>query len=117
MKSVCVIIINFNGSNDTIECLKSLEKTNYGNLTIAVIDNASKSKDYLELKEFMKNRYKENLCLIDNSKDTYNIDSKFILIKSDKNLGFSLGNNYVIRRIEEDKKRDFYMLLYNDTII
>ncbi len=41
---VSIIILNWNGLNDTTECLESLRKIDYPNYEIIVIDNASKYK-------------------------------------------------------------------------
>ena len=37
--SVAIIIVNYNGAEDTIECVKSLNKINYDNYKIFVIEN------------------------------------------------------------------------------
>ncbi|MBK6682090.1 MAG: glycosyltransferase [Ignavibacteriales bacterium] len=36
-----IIMLNYNGAKDTVECLESLKKTNYDNFKILIIDNAS----------------------------------------------------------------------------
>ena len=36
--SVAIIIVNYNGAEDTIECVKSLNKINYDNYKIFVIE-------------------------------------------------------------------------------
>ncbi len=38
---VAIIILNWNGKNDTIECLKSLQNIDYKNYEIIIVDNAS----------------------------------------------------------------------------
>ncbi len=39
---VYIVILNFNSGEDTANCIKSLEKINYTNFKIVVVDNASK---------------------------------------------------------------------------
>jgi len=36
---VSIIIVNYNGLNDTLECLDSLKKCSYSNFEIIVVDN------------------------------------------------------------------------------
>src|ERR1035437_8116597 len=38
---VCIILLNWNGWTDTIECLESLLRSDYANYTIVVCDNGS----------------------------------------------------------------------------
>jgi GT2 family glycosyltransferase len=39
--SVYIIVLNWNGSDMTLDCLKSLSKVQYGNFKILVVDNGS----------------------------------------------------------------------------
>ncbi len=97
MPSVAIVIINFNGEKDTVECLKSIQKLltpNYKLLTI-VVDNGSE-------KEFR----------INNSE----LRIKPIIIRSEENLGFTGGNNLGIRHALENGA-EYVMLLNNDTYI
>jgi GT2 family glycosyltransferase len=93
--SVYIIILNWNGYYDTKECLHSLEKINYKAFKILVIDNGSSNDDCSKLIENFPN---------------------IELIKSDKNLGFSGGNNLgIIHALKQNP--DYILLLNNDTII
>jgi len=42
---VSIIILNWNGLDDTIECLDSLKKIAYTDYEVIVVDNGSKGKD------------------------------------------------------------------------
>lgn len=94
-KSVYIILVNFNGAKDTIECIKSLNNINYENFKIVVVDNKSSDEDKLKLKE---------------------ADVKFHLIESNENLGFAGGNNIGIK-YAIDNNADFVLLLNNDTLV
>lgn len=52
--SVAIIIVNYNGAEDTIECVKSLNKINYDNYKIFVIDNGSSKKPTKEQIDYLK---------------------------------------------------------------
>ena len=90
---VSIIILNFNGVNDTIECLDSLLKLNYDNFEIIVYDNASVGNDC----DILKEKY----------------DNKIILIKSKRNVGFGNGNNNA-SNIAQGK---YLWFLNNDTVV
>ena len=49
--SVAVIILNWNGFEDTAECLRSVRHTAYGNYRIIVVDNGSSGNEGARLKE------------------------------------------------------------------
>jgi GT2 family glycosyltransferase len=78
MFDIAVIIINYNSSTLTKECIESIiDKTSPTvNFQIIVIDNSSEQEDYLKLFEFCNNFSFSNLKLI----------------RSDINTGFGAGN-------------------------
>lgn len=92
---VSIIILNWNGYKDTVECISSLEEIVYENCQIVLVDNGSdiNEAEILE-KDF----------------------SIIKTIRSDKNLGFSGGNNVGIK-YALDLNADYILLLNNDTIV
>lgn len=94
-KSIAIILLNWNNSDYTIECIKSLKKTTYLNKKIIVVDNASSDDSVLKI-----------------SSNYPDVD---IFVNS-KNLGFTGGNNVGIK-IAIKENYDFIMLLNNDTIV
>lgn len=96
MRKLAIIIITYNGLNDTLECIESINKSS-GNIDyqIIVVDNNSKINEASIIKE----RYP----------DIHTIRSKI-------NGGFSCGNNLGIQyAIENDF--EYCMLLNNDTFV
>lgn len=96
-KKVALVILNFNGRENTLECLASVKKLKEETTTIdtIVVDNGS----------------------TDNSKPA--IRSQFPeadLIENHKNLGFCLGNNIGAREAFQ-KGADYVLLLNNDTLV
>ena len=69
---VAVIILNWNGFNDTVECLDSLKKSDYPAYEVVLVDNGSDNREAARLKE---------------------IFPKINLIANDYNRGFAAGNN------------------------
>jgi hypothetical protein len=143
---VAIIILNWNGWKDTIECLESIFKNNYPNYQIIVIDNAStnnsmnKIKEWAEGKQEIISPVQENPLhylshpphkkpipyLYCNSKEietdafllsAQNIKYPLVLVQSEENLGFAKGNNIGLRYSLNKKIFDFAWLLNNDTVI
>jgi len=49
--SVAIIIVNWNGKQDTIDCIESFKKQNYPNYKIILVDNGSTDHSAEEIKE------------------------------------------------------------------
>lgn len=95
MAHIALIIVNFNGKKDTIECLNSLTQCQGIPYTPIVIDNGSSDGSVSSLRAHFPN---------------------LTLLESEKNLGFSGGNNLGITYA---LARDFthICLLNNDTTV
>jgi len=93
---VSIIILNWNGKEDTLECLQSLYQISYPNYEIILVDNGS-TDDSVEV---FKEKYPE-----------------IKLIQNNENLGFAEGNNIAIRYVLEILKPDYILLLNNDTVV
>ena len=96
LPKVSIIILNWNGWADTLECLASLNRLDYNNFEIILIDNASKERPPLVSVQFLK------LAIFQ--------------IFNEKNLGFAGGNNQGIK-IALERGADYVLLLNNDTTI
>ncbi|MBI3671348.1 glycosyltransferase family 2 protein [Candidatus Azambacteria bacterium] len=94
--SVAIILLNWNGDEDTIECIKSVSKINYKNYKIFVVDNNSEKKSLEALRPF---------CV-----------GGVELIENKENLGFSGGNNVGIEKALKNGF-DYILLLNNDTTV
>ena len=103
---VSIVILNWNGWKDTIECLESLYQINYPNFNIIVVDNASKDESVLKIKEYFQ---------IEGAGESVNDD--FTLIENNENYGFAEGNNIGIEYAINYKNPDYILLLNNDTIV
>ena len=94
---VSIIILNWNGLEDTIECLESLKKITYPNYEVIVADNGSTGNDAQVLEE----KFGDYIHLIVN----------------DRNYGFAGGNNIGMRYALGNSNSDYLLLLNNDTIV
>lgn len=90
--SLSIITVSFNGLDDTLELLQSLEKANCESIEVIVVDNASE---------------------VDHSHGIGHRFPDVKVIRSETNLGFAGGNNLGI----QVAKGRFLMLLNNDTLV
>ncbi|MCR5701095.1 MAG: glycosyltransferase family 2 protein [Lachnospiraceae bacterium] len=95
-KRVLVILINYNSTDHTVECLGSIFKNKTRDVDVIIIDNASILTE------------REKLRKIDTG------ECKIVYL--DDNLGFSGGNNVGIK-YALDNNYDGVLLLNNDTIV
>lgn len=96
-----VILVNYNSSLDTINCIKSLlDSSNNNSIRVYVFDNASseENKDIL---------VKYQNCIEKNNKNIFFYYSK-------DNLGFAAANNFWMRSIANG---EFIWILNNDTLV
>lgn len=92
-----IILVNYNGINDTIDCVKSILKSKFREYRIILVDNGSNDKERILENEFLT---------------TYTD-----IIIAEENLGFSGGNNVGIKYAKDKYNPSYYLLLNNDTII
>ena len=110
-----IIILNWNGTEDTIECLQSL-KTAPNYCDIFVLDNNSTEENYQNLLKYVEDGpYSYKVVSDDNFKADIVDDARLYFIKSKENLGFAKGNNFVAKIISP--LYEYVFLLNNDTIV
>ena len=92
---VSLVILNWNGKDITIACLKSVEKIDYPNYQVIVVDNGSTDGSQKEIKAGFPSVH---------------------LMENGQNLGFPEGMNVGIR-YALDGGADYVFSLNNDTIL
>ena len=133
--SVSIIILNWNGWSDTVECLESVYHINYSNYQVIVVDNNSSDDSIQKINDYAKGnlevksnffKYDPNgkpleivncqgkyLGLTNNSTNT----KQLIIIENKKNYGFAKGNNIGIEFALKNLNSDYILLLNNDTVV
>jgi len=94
---VSIIILNWNGLEDTIECLESLKKITYPDYEVILVDNGSEGDDVRILRE----KFGDYIHIIEN----------------DRNYGFAEGCNIGMRYSLKNSNPDYILLLNNDTVV
>ncbi len=98
MNKTAVIVLNWNGIDDTLDCLNSLQQQTYKKFNILVVDNGSVDDSKSKLEEYKSSHT--------NTDVVYNHN----------NLGFAGGVNTGIKWAI-DKNFDFVALINNDATV
>ena len=93
--AVSIIVLNYNGRQDTMACLRSLEHLTYSRASTIMVDNASSDGTAEAVRLAYPN---------------------VTVIETGTNLGFTGGNNIAIKYALEHGA-DYVLLLNNDTIV
>lgn len=92
---VLIVVLSWNGKDDTLGCLDSLSRLDYPNYGVIVVDNGSTDGTPAAVNTQFPNVH---------------------VIETGRNWGYAEGNNVGIRHAL-DARPDFVMLLNNDTIV
>lgn len=112
--------MNWNGEEDTIECLDSLKSLDYPDFDVYLVDNSSESESINGIIHYLNGESYYSYDLVE--KDdllSYNRkeDSNLVFILNDENAGFAGGNNIALNYIGENVSSGYVMLLNNDTVV
>jgi len=138
---VSIIILNWNGWQDTIECLESIFRNDYPDYQVILVDNGSQDGSMSHIKEWAEGRtvtapesgelrvfsvppvskpisyveYERSQAETGGSKSDNS--ARLVLIRTGTNLGFAGGNNIGLRYASVKKDFAYFWLLNNDTVI
>lgn len=120
MSRVYIILVNWNGWLDTLECMESLLNLDYHDFRIVVCDNGSCDCSLQQIIHWADSRklnyteYRREEAEIGGNKFK---DSTLTIVHNNENLGFAGGNNVALRYGLARGDADYYWLLNNDTIV
>ena len=133
--SVAIIILNWNGWLDTIECIESVFQIYYSNFKVIIVDNNSNDNSIQKIEHYTKGKLKIRSNFFEynsynkpiktktytkeesESKKDLTLSEHLILIKNDINYGFAEGNNIGMRFALKNLNPDYILLLNNDTVV
>jgi len=129
---VVIIIVNWNGWQDTIECLESVYQINYDSFAVILVDNHSQDDSLSKIRSYCAGELKIESRFFDYQEKNkpikvleYDEDDNpssigkhdLVLIKCKKNYGFPGGNNVGIKLALENINPNYILLLNNDTVV
>ncbi len=137
---VCVVVVNWNGWADTLECLESLLRCEPGGFTVVVCDNGSGDGSAQRIRDWAEGRLEvavhpgnplRPLSFPPLPKPVPYVeygraaaerggdpgDPPLVLVSTEENLGFAGGNNVGIRYALARGGFDYLWLLNNDTVV
>lgn len=140
---IYIILVNYNGWKDTIECLESLLRNSYPSFQVIVCDNASSDGSLDRIKEWAAgiiisdiydnnplkhltkpflpkpvNYYEYRYADLIKHKSFQTLsNAPLILIDSGSNLGFAGGNNAGVKFAQLNDDYSAIWFLNNDTVI
>lgn len=120
---IYIVIVNYKGYNDTIECLESIIENQYKNYKIIVVDNCSEDDSLKFIKSWTDSKKGAVNCLcfnediIDSKKIAVAEDTRLILLQANSNGGFAKGNNIGIKYALSKNDFEYIWFLNNDTVI
>lgn len=125
---VNIIVLNWNGTDDTIACLKSVRENEYENYKIILVDNGSEPESISNLINWCENNfsqiafYEKTQAELGGKDDVEELlektksSERLVFVKNNDNLGFAAGNNVALRYLLKSNS-EYAMLLNNDTIV
>lgn len=139
---VSIIILNWNGWKDTIECLESLYQITYPNYDVIVVDNGSEDQSIEKVKEYcdgmieveskffkydpgnkpistMEYAREEVTDGRGGDREFFDLPSnkRLLIVENEKNYGFAEGNNIGMGYVQEALGSDYILLLNNDVVV
>ncbi|MGZ4928659.1 MAG: glycosyltransferase, partial [Halobacteriota archaeon] len=138
--NVTIITLNWNGWQDTIQCLESLYDIDYENYDTILVDNASTDESLTEIDAYCKNELKlvsqiteqiirdketKVVCYrhasaedgAGSSREIARANRALTVIQNDDNYGFAEGNNIAVAYALNELHPDYVLLLNNDTVV
>ena len=120
MSGACAIILNWNGWEDTIECLDSVLLLKPCIETIIVCDNASSDGSSEKILSWAGKHYSSSSIMV-LDQDIYiagkSPSPQFVFIQNYSNVGYAGGNNTGIRFVLSQGAYEYVWILNNDTVV
>ncbi|MDH5737327.1 MAG: glycosyltransferase family 2 protein [Gammaproteobacteria bacterium] len=107
---VCILILNWNGWQDTLECLESLVHVDYPDYEVLVCDNGSTDESLSQIRSWISEWERD-------ADKKQSGPARIGLIENGHNLGFAGGNNTGLRYVLANEHFEYVWMLNNDTTV
>ncbi|MHB2149578.1 glycosyltransferase family 2 protein [Calditrichota bacterium LG25] len=132
--AVTVLILNWNGWWDTIECLETVAKQEFTDFKVLIIDNGSDDDSVQKILAWARGEITDistrfsdlvyplipkpvSIQVLPDPESEPNKAVDYYLLKLDHNLGFARGMNVGLRFVTSFLKSEYVLLLNNDTVL
>jgi len=134
-----IILLNWNGWKDTIECLESVFRLKADDFTVVVCDNASTDGSLDRLKDWARGELQsaasnpqlsalssppvlKPISYLELTREEAESSGQIpvvplVFIQTGANLGYAGGNNVGLRYALRDERAQLFWLLNNDTVV
>ncbi len=130
LPKVAIVILNWNGWKNTIECLESIYRIDYSSYEIILVDNGSKDDSVNKIGEYAKGKLlveskfvqyspvNKPLKLIkpQKAKVPWEFNKELLFVENNTNYGFARGTNIAIM-LAQKQCADYVLLLNNDIVV
>jgi GT2 family glycosyltransferase len=127
---VAIIILNWNGWKNTVECLESLYRIDYSSFEIILVDNDSKDDSVNKIEEYAKGKLRVESKFVQYSlvnkplklikpqkaKVPLEFNKELLFVENNVNYGFARGTNIAIM-LAQKQCADYVLLLNNDIVV
>lgn len=140
LSKVVIVVLNWNGWLDTVECVESILRSDYANIQIVICDNGSSDNSMQRLREWADGKLEVESAITDgghrwayrpvpkplpyghhthpHGKPEFRAnDPKLIFIQIGENLGYAGGNNVGINYALSQPDVKYVWILNNDTVV
>jgi len=137
MPRVAIIILNWNGWADTVQCIDSIHLLSNSDYDIILVDNHSSDSSIENIRRYCEGTGEVGLTtcntsirlfeVLEDEIDSYALDllsydrlepcRRLVLIKNNENYGYARGNNIGIKFALDVLKSEYVLILNNDVII
>lgn len=121
---ITIVVLNWNGADDTLRCLESLGRLKGDRPNILVVDNGSEDDSVQRIREAINGLSQKGVVVLELlegelPEETVFEGRKVILglIKGTRNLGFGGGVNLGLRVALRDSRMTAAWILNNDTVV
>ncbi len=112
-----IIILNYNNSSDTINCIKSVERYNTAPVKYIVVDNGSTKTQVIDdIDKFLHDTFKDDYALLSETQTPVGRLQKMNFVVSKTNDGYAKGNNKGLRFAYADDEIDRILILNSDIL-
>jgi GT2 family glycosyltransferase len=134
-----IILLNWNGWKDTIECLESVFRLNCASVGVMVCDNGSTDGSLEQIKAWARGEIRaqsgnpqlahlisppvpkpiacREITRNEAESSAPHRDARLIMVQNGGNIGFPAGNNVGLRHALRDPEARYFWMLNNDTVV